>query len=137
MSNEKLYSQDPAIKLLDKIGWKEIKDPRDNEKEILLEDILFEQLKNINSYTYKGKTESFKESDIFNSIRSLKEDLSAGLSVANRKIYDLLIGSRSFKGKDGLSHSFKYIDTNDINNNSFHLIKEYSVCNYNLYLTMT
>ena len=134
--NEQNISQKPAINLLNKIGYKIIS-PEDAEKlrgnlyNVLLRPILKEQLEKINSYNYKSKDYNFEDKNIKQAIIDLDEPLTDGLVKTNEKIYDYLLLGRSYQENlfDGTKRSFtlKYIDWDNIENNVFHVVEEFSV----------
>lgn len=134
--DEKNISQKPAIDLLNKIGYKIIS-PQEAEKmrgniyNVLLKPILKEQLEKLNSYNYKSKDYNFEEKNIKQAIIDLDEALTDGLVKTNEKIYDSLLLGRSYQESlfDGTKRSFslKYIDWENIENNVFHVVEEFSV----------
>lgn len=127
MSNEYINTQKPAIELLKDLGWKVIEDEREDFKKVLQKGLLKRKLNEINSYYHQGREIKFTNANIQDAIRSLDEDLNAGLLLANQSIFNYLTGSRSYPGEDGRGKTFRYIDFDDITNNDFNLIYEYEV----------
>lgn len=141
MYNEKQYdelniSQIPAIEVLKKLGYIYI-DPqyaetmRSNLYNVILKDILKQKLMEINSYEYKGKVYKSSEKNIAQAINDIDEPLTDGLVKTNEKIYDSLMLGRSYtedlEDQTKKSFSIQYIDWNNIENNVFHVVEEFSV----------
>lgn len=134
-------SQIPALQMLIKMGYTYIApdqaiELRDNRKtNVILTDILREQLKKINKIDYKGQTHDFSESNIDLAIETLKElPLHLGFINANQHFYDLITLGKSFDqtiNQDRKSYSFKYIDWENPQNNSYHVSEEFSVTRSN------
>ncbi|BAP62889.1 type I restriction endonuclease subunit R [Methanococcus maripaludis] len=133
--------QEDSIKLLENLGYEFIseeknKSKRNNLKDVILKDILKEQLKKLNSYTYKGKTYKFSEKSIENAIDDLDVPLTEGLIKSNEHVYDQLILGNSYEETlddcSKRSFSMKYIDFDNPENNVFHVTEEYSVQKQNL-----
>lgn len=138
-TRERNISQLPAIEQLINMGYKFLSRKENvearggNLNSVILEDILEEQIKKINSYEYKGKTYKFSDKSIKEAIRELKEyPINDGFMKSNECIYDLINLGKSFNEDpegEGISKSFslKYIDFNNINNNVFHVTEELAV----------
>jgi len=134
-------SQIPALQMLIKMGYTYIApdqalELRDNRKtNVILTDILREQLKKNNKIDYKGQTHDFSESNIDLAIETLKElPLHLGFINANQHFYDLITLGKSFDqtiNQDRKSYSFKYIDWENPQNNSYHVSEEFSVTRSN------
>ena len=130
-------SQIPALQFLQNIGYtyltpEEIKQYRkDKTTAVLLEDILYEQLKKINKFQYKKESYRFTEKNIKSGIQALKEaPLQEGFITANEYIYNLLTLGKSFEqtiNGDTKSYDLRYIDWENWKNNVFHVAEEYSV----------
>jgi len=129
-------SQKPALDFLIKMGWQYIS-PSQTEKErgnmlsnVLLEGILEKQLKKINHFEYKRKSYDFSQSNILSAINVLKNITDEGLVRTNEQVYDLLTLGKSFteniKG-DQKAFTLKYIDWDNIQNNSFHVSDEFLI----------
>lgn len=141
IANEMTTSQRPAIKVLQKLGYKYISED-ENKKlrnniltEVIFKDILAKKLNEINSYEYKGEKYKFSASTIGQAIKDLNEDLITGLISTNEKIYDLLTLGKSYQENmvDGTKRSFdiKYIDFEHPENNDFYVTEEFSVLRMN------
>jgi type I restriction enzyme, R subunit len=133
---EHAISQQPAIEVLRKLGYQYISSEeaermRGNLHNVLLKDILKEKLRALNSYEYKGKIYSFSDSNIQQAIRDLDEPLTDGLVKTNEKIFETLMLGRSYTENlpDGSKKSFtiQYIDWNNIENNEFHVVEEFTI----------
>ena len=131
-------SQIPALQMLVKLGYKYL-NPSEAERlrggkssNILLEDILRKQLKEINSIRVSAnKTSLFTDENIDRGIQALKNlPMNDGYIAACEKAYNLLsLGQPLEQSIDGDKKSFtlQYIDWKNINNNVFHVSEEYSV----------
>lgn len=134
--NEENISQKPAIEVLKNLGYiyispEEAERIRGNLYNVLLTDILKEKLIELNEYEYKGKVYKFSKKNIDQAIKDLDEPLTDGLVRTSEKIYDTLMLGRSYEESlpDGSRKSFslKYIDWENVYNNVFHVIEEFSV----------
>ncbi len=136
-------SQVPAIQLLQKLNYTYIS-PGETERlrggktsNVLLEDILRKQLKEINSdkRISSTKTTYISDANIENGIRALKElPMNEGYIAASESLYNLLTLGKAFEQNvDGDKKSFtlKYIDWENPGNNVFHVTEEYSVMRSN------
>lgn len=99
---------------------------------VLLEDVLRKQLKEINSIRVSvTKTGIFTDENIERGILALKNlPMNEGYMAACEKAYNLLtLGQALEQSVDGDKKSFtlQYIDWKNISNNVFHVIKEFSV----------
>ena len=97
---------------------------------VLLEDILYKQLKRLNRIHHKGKEHHFSEANIQEAIRKLKHVQYDGLRKTNEAVYDLLtLGTTLEQSVEGDLRSFPlhYIDWKSRGNNVFHVVPEYSV----------
>ena len=135
-------SQIPALQLLQKLGYKYLS-PAEAEKlrggktsNVLLEDILRQQLKEINSEKRisSTKTTYISDANIENGIRALKElPMNEGYIAACETAYNLLTLGKAFEQNfdgDKKSITLQYIDWNPetfLINNVFHVTEEYSV----------
>jgi type I restriction enzyme R subunit len=131
-------SQIPALQMLINLGYtylsqeEAMKARGDKTTNVLLDDILRKQLKEINSIKITStKTSIFTDSNIEAGIRSLKEiHLADGYITASETAYNLLtLGKAMEQSIDGNKKSFtlQYIDWKNIENNVFHVTEEYSV----------
>lgn len=134
--SEWIDSQKPALDLLKKLGWQYIS-PEQTEQErgqilsnVILENVLEKQLHTINSFDYKNKEYKFSQSSIQSAINALKNVSDEGLVKTNEQIYDLLTLGKSFTESiqgDQKAFTLKYIDWENIENNTFHVTDEYIV----------
>ena len=135
---EKNISQKPAVELFEKLGYTYIS-PEECVRQrkglygCILQDILKEQLKKINSYDYNGKTNKFSNFNIEKAVSDLDVPIQEGLVFASEKVYNIITMGRSYEEEvDGRKASFdlKYIDWNPetfLTNNVFHVTQEFSV----------
>ena len=135
-------SQIPALQLLQKLGYKYLS-PAEAERlrgsktsNVLLEDILRKQLKEINSdkKISSTKTTYISDANIENGIRALKElPMNEGYIAACEAVYNLITLGKAFEQNfdgDKKSITLHYIDWNPqtfLNNNVFHVTEEYTV----------
>lgn len=134
---ENHISQIPALQFLMKLGYKyltpdEALEARGNRSSnVLLERILKEQLQTINKIEYKGKDFPFQETTINTAILALRDlPVQDGFLAASQAFYDLVTLGRSFEQNvlgDKKSFSFKYIDWENPDNNTYHVTEEFSV----------
>ncbi|MFZ4525265.1 MAG: type I restriction endonuclease subunit R [Chlorobium sp.] len=132
-------SQIPALQMLVNLGYTYLS-PADADRQrggkttnVLLEDVLRKQLKEINSEKAISSTKStyISDANIENGIQVLKNlPMNEGYIAASEKAYNLLtLGQALEQSVDGDKKSFtlQYIDWKNINNNVFHVSEEYSV----------
>lgn len=123
--NERRESQDRAIKVLEKLGYKYI--PR-SQAEILrgrLSNVLFpEVLREFlhrQSFVYRGKQTPFSDRSIGKAINDIDAPLVSGLMSASKYIYDMLFSGNSYEEElyDGGRQSFdlEFIDWEHPENN--------------------
>jgi type I restriction enzyme R subunit len=131
-------SQLPALQFLQKMGYNYLTPDegmqlRGNKTtNVILEDILRKQLKEINSIKMSSsRTSVFSDSNIENGINALKElPLNEGYLIACEAAYNLLtLGKALEQNVDGEKKSFtlQYIDWQNPGNNIFHVTEEFSV----------
>lgn len=135
-------SQIPALQMLVNLGYTYLS-PAEADRQrggkttnVLLEDVLRKQLKEINSIRVSAtKTSIFTDENIERSILALKTlPMNEGYIAASEKAYNLLtLGHALEQSVDGDKKSFtlQYIDWKNINNNVFHVSEEYSVMRSN------
>ncbi len=135
-TNEKLASQIPALQLLIAMGYEYISpeealtERQGRYSNVLLENILRNQLKEINRIHYKGGEYLFSEENVQSAIQKLKNIKYDGLLKTNEAIYDLItLGTAMEQTIEGDSKSFNmnYIDWRNPGRNKFHVTVEYSV----------
>ena len=131
-------SQIPALQMLVNLGYTYLS-PHDADQlrggktsNVLLEDVLRKQLKEINSIKVSTtKTSIFTDDNIEKGILALKNlPMNEGFILASAKAYQLItIGQALEQSIDGDKKSFtlQYIDWKNIENNVFHVTEEYSV----------
>jgi type I restriction enzyme R subunit len=100
---------------------------------VLLKDILRKKLHELNIFEYGGTKYKFKPANIERAIDELDANLADGLIKASEKVYDALLLGRDLPETvaDGrtLSFNLRYIDWDNIENNTFHVTREFSVSN--------
>jgi type I restriction enzyme R subunit len=131
-------SQIPALQMLVNLGYTYLS-PAEAERlrggkttNVLLEDVLRKQLKEINSIRVSAtKTGIFTDENIERGILALKNlPMNEGYIAACEKAYNLLtLGQALEQSVDGDKKSFtlQYIDWKNIHNNVFHVTEEFSV----------
>ncbi len=131
-------SQIPALKMLINLGYEylspeqALKYRSGKTSNVILEDILRPQLKEINSIQVSSsRTSFFSDSNIENGILALKDvSMAEGMISASEKIYNLLtLGKALEQNIDGDKKSFtlQYIDWKNLENNKFHVTEEFKV----------
>lgn len=135
-------SQIPALQMLQNLGYiylspgEALQARNGKTTNVLLEDILRIQLKEINSIKISStKTSVFSDGNIENGIQALKDlPMNEGYIAASETAYNLLTLGKSLEQSiDGDKKSFtlQYIDWQNIHNNVFHVTEEYSVMRSN------
>ena len=131
-------SQIPALQMLVNLGYTYLS-PAEADRQrggkttnVLLEDVLRKQLKEINSIKVSAtKTSIFSDENIERGILALKNlPMNEGYIAASEKAYNLLtLGQALEQSVDGDKKSFtlQYIDWENINNNIFHVSEEFAV----------
>ncbi len=131
-------SQIPALQMLVNLGYTYLS-PAEADRQrggkttnVLLEDVLRKQLKEINSIRVSAtKTSIFTDENIERGILALKNlPMNEGYIAASEKAYNLLtLGQALEQSVDGDKKSFtlQYIDWKNIGNNVFHVTEEFSV----------
>lgn len=131
-------SQIPALQMLMNLDYTYLS-PAEADRQrggktsnVLLEDVLRKQLKEINSIRVSAtKTSIFTDDNIERGILALKNlPMNEGYIAASEKAYNLLtLGQALEQSVDGDKKSFtlQYIDWKKISNNVFHVSEEYSV----------
>ncbi len=132
-------SQIPALQMLQNLGYTYLS-PAEADKlrggktsNVLLEDILRKQLKEINSEKRISSTKStyISDANIENGIRALKEmPMNEGYIAACETAYNLITLGKTFEQSfdgDKKSITLQYIDWKNLENNVFHVTEEYAV----------
>ncbi|MCF4152696.1 type I restriction endonuclease subunit R [Dethiosulfovibrio sp. F2B] len=107
-----------------------LRERQDRTSNVILENILRSQLKEINRIRYKGNEYLFSEENVQSAIQKLKNVKYDGLLKTNEAIYDLItLGTALEQTIEGDSKSFNlnYIDWRNARRNRFHVTVEYSV----------
>ena len=134
--NEKHLSQIPALQLLIGLGFEyltpaeALQERQNRTSNVLLENVLRTQLKEINRIRYKGSEFLFSEENVQSAIQKLKNIKYDGLLKTNEAIYDLItLGTAMEQTIEGDSKSFNlnYVDWRNPGRNRFHVTVEYSV----------
>lgn len=131
-------SQIPALLLLIKLGYQYLSPMEaltlrgDKTTNVILEEVLCKQLKEINSIKVSTqKTSIFSDENIERGILALKElPMNEGYIAACEAAYNLItLGKALEQSIDGDKKSFtlQYIDWKNPENNVFHVTEEYSV----------
>lgn len=133
---EDLSSLLSAVTLLHKLGYHYLS-PNDNltlrsgkTSKIILESILKEQLKKLNSITFKGQQYAFTDNNIQKAIQALTDIPFDSLMNTSEQVYDLLTLGKSLEQTiDGNTKSFSldYIDWKHPENNVYHVADEFVV----------
>ncbi|MBV6391227.1 MAG: hypothetical protein KPEEDBHJ_00435 [Anaerolineales bacterium] len=133
---EELISQIPALQLLIHLGY-EYLTPDDalakrggKFRNVILEDVLLNWLRDHNRIHYQGREIPFSESNLNDAIRKLKEEPYDGLVRTNEKIYELLTLGVSLPqtiAGDTRSFNLTYIDWKRPENNVYHVSDEFVV----------
>lgn len=130
------FLQDKVIELFKKIGYQYLspeearKERNDDNGNIILKNILEEQMKKFNYFSYNDKKYQFSEENIKKAVNDLDISLKNGYLDANERITEKLLKGEGYKEKAGnKSESFNiyYIDFNSIENNAFHITEEFEV----------
>jgi len=131
-------SQIPALQMLVNLGYIYLSPTEAGRQRggkttnVLLEDVLRKQLKEINSVRVSAsKTSIFTDENIERGIMALKNlPMNEGYIAASERAYNLLtLGQALEQSVDGDKKSFtlQYIDWKNISNNVFHVTEEFSV----------
>jgi type I restriction enzyme R subunit len=130
--------QAQAADVLQKLGYTfltagDCASERGGRYNVLLKDTLRKKLHELNIFEYGGTKYNFKPANIERAIDELDTNLADGLIKASEKVYDALLLGRDLPETvaDGriLSFNLRYIDWENIENNAFHVTREFSVSN--------
>ncbi len=137
-------SQLPALQLLQNLGYAYLSPEKalqlrgGKTTQVLLEEILRNQLKKINTISYKGQSYAFSDGNIQAGIQALKDlPMQEGYMAACEYAYNLLTLGKALEQSiegDKKSYTLQYIDWNPatfLTNNIFHVTEEYSVMRSN------
>ena len=113
-------SQIPALEVLNRIGYTILppdraEQMRGNLYNVVLKEILYDRLKAINTFEFKGQAYKFCEKNIQQAMLDIDEALTDGLIKTSEKIFDSLVLGRSYPENlsemDGTkSFNLNYID---------------------------
>ena len=130
-------SQIPAIQLLINMGYEYISPTKalelrgEKTSRVLFESVLREQLQKINTIQRRGKSYKFSDANISSAILTIRDlPIQDGFMAANATMYDLITLGKAYEeniGGDKKSHTIKYIDWENPENNIFHVTEELSV----------
>ena len=131
-------SQKPALELLQKLGYQylspeEVLELRGGKtSNVLLEDILRQQLRNLNSIRIGSHSEArFSEQNIENGVAAMRNvPMEGGYLNANEAVYNMLTLGKAFEQSidgDKKSYTMRYIDWQHPENNVYHVTEEFAV----------
>ncbi|MBO7492512.1 MAG: type I restriction endonuclease subunit R [Bacteroidales bacterium] len=131
-------SQKPALELLQKLGYQYLSPEEALElrggktSNVLLEDILRQQLRNLNSIRIGSHSEArFSEQNIENGVAAMRNvPMEGGYLNANETVYNMLTLGKAFEQSidgDKKSYTMRYIDWQHPENNVFHVTEEFAV----------
>ncbi len=131
-------SQQPALELLQEMGYQYLS-PEDalalrggKMSNVLLEDVLREQLKELNSI-HKGKCKDvrFSEQNIENGVIAMRNvPMEGGYLSGNEAVYNMLTLGKAFEQSidgDKKTYTMRYIDWEHPENNVYHVTEEFAV----------
>lgn len=133
---EELISHLRSVRLLFNLGWQVIeyevalRQRGNRPRNVILESVLTEWLRENNEILYKGRVYPFTEGNITAAVQALKSVLDGGLIRTNEKIYDLLCLPKSLSQSidgDTRSYDLHYIDWKHPERNVYHLVEEFNV----------
>ncbi len=132
---EKNISHEPAIEVFEKLGYtyispSECLSQRKGMYGCILQDILKQKLKEINSYEYNGKIYKFSNFNIDKAVSDLDVPIQEGLVVACEKVHNLLTVGRSYPEQVDdrkVSFDLRYIDWEHPENNAYHVTEQFVV----------
>ena len=131
-------SQRPALELLQTLGYQYLSPEEAMElrgektSNVLLEDILRQQLRKLNSIRIGSHSEArFSEQNIENGIAAMRNvPMEGGYLNANEAVYNMLTLGKAFEQSidgDKKSYTMRYIDWQHPENNVFHVTEEFAV----------
>ena len=131
-------NQRPALELLQKLGYQylspeEVLELRGGKtSNVLLEDILRQQLRNLNSIRIGNHSEArFSEQNIENGVAAMRNvPMEGGYLNGNEAVYNMLTLGKAFEQSidgDKKSYTMRYIDWQHPENNVFHVTEEFAV----------
>ena len=131
-------SQKPALELLQKLGYQYLSPEEALElrggktSNVLLEDILRQQLRQLNSIRIGSHSEArFSEQNIENGVAAMRNvPMEGGYLNGNEAVYNMLTLGKAFEQSidgDKKSYTMRYIDWQHPENNAFHVTEEFAV----------
>lgn len=129
-------SQIPALHLLQNLGYgylrpdEALAERNGKRANVLLEGILYRQLKLLNRFTFKNREHEFSDANVQEAVQALRNIPFDGLVRTSEQAYDLISLGKSFQETiDGDTKSFtiRYIDWERPENNVFHVTAEFDV----------
>ena len=131
-------SQRPALELLQTLGYQYLSPEEAMElrgektSNVLLEDILRQQLRQLNSIRIGSHSEArFSEQNIENGVAAMRNvPMEGGYINANEAVYNMLTLGKAFEQSidgDKKSYTMRYIDWQHPENNVFHVTEEFAV----------
>ena len=131
-------SQRPALELLQTLGYQYLSPEEalelrgEKTSNVLLEDILRQQLRKLNSIRIGSHSEArFSEQNIENGIAAMRNvPMENGFISGNEAVYNMLTLGKAFEQSidgDKKSYTMRYIDWNHPENNVFHVTEEFAV----------
>lgn len=137
-ATEKYQSQIPALHILVAMGFTPLSPEEalrlrgSRLRNVTLDDVLADQLLKLNRFTHRGREYPFNLEDAHEAMRRLKPtpDRLKGLRGTNQDVYDtLVLGTTITKTIDGdsKSYSFRYVDWENPDNNTYHVTAEMTV----------
>lgn len=131
-------SQRPALELLQKLDYQYLSPEEALElrggktSNVLLEDILRQQLRNLNSIRIGSHSEArFSEQNIENGVAAMRNvPMDGGYLNGNEAVYNMLTLGKAFEQSidgDKKSYTMRYIDWQHPENNVFHVTEEFAV----------
>lgn len=135
---ENNISQQPALELLQKMGYKYISPEEafemrgEKTSNVLLEEVLRQQLRELNSIRIGSHSEArFSEQNIENGIVALRNvSMEGGYINGNETVYNMLTLGKAFEQSidgDKKSYTMRYIDWEHPENNVYHVTEEFAV----------
>jgi type I restriction enzyme R subunit len=131
-------SQRPALELLQTLGYQYLSPEEAMElrgektSNVLLEDILRQQLRQLNSIRIGSHSEArFSEQNIENGVAAMRNvPMEGGYISGNEAVYNMLTLGKAFEQSidgDKKSYTMRYIDWQHPENNVFHVTEEFAV----------
>lgn len=129
-------SQYPARLLLSQLGYVSLSpvevmtERGQSQSQVLLSGILLNQLRRLNTFSYKGQPYTFSESSLQGAVGALRNVVDDGLISTSEKVFNLLTLGKAFEetvGDDKKSFAVRYIDWEQPEKNVYHVAEEFEV----------